>query len=52
MVNLEHYNWEFNGKWALKKYLKNALSDGFFVNLRPLHNSNMAKLSIVKWSQK
>ena len=31
---------------------KNALSDGFFVNPRPLHNSNMAKVSIVKWSQK
>ena len=31
---------------------KNALFDGFFVNPRPLHNSNMAKVSIVKWSQK
>ena len=30
---------------------KKALSDGFFGNLRPLYNSNMAKVSIVKWSQ-
>ena len=30
---------------------KNTLSDGFFVNPRPLYNSNMAKVYIVKWSQ-
>ena len=29
----------------------NALLDGFFVIPRPLYNSNMARLSIVKWSQ-
>ena len=34
------------------KILKiNALSDGFLVNPRPLYNSNMAKVYIVKWSQ-
>ena len=27
-----------------------ALFDGLFANLRPLKKSNMAKLSIVKWS--
>ena len=34
------------------KYLKKALVHGFFVNQRPLQNSNMAKVSIVNWSQK
>ena len=29
----------------------NALFDGFFVIPRPFNNSNMAKVSIVKWSQ-
>ena len=28
-----------------------ALSDGPSVNLRPLFNSNMAKVSVIKWSQ-
>ena len=36
----------------IKNISKNALSDGFLVNPRPLYNSNMAKVSIVKWSQK
>ena len=31
---------------------KNALFDGLFVIPRPLHNSYMEKVSIVKWSQK
>ena len=30
--------------------LKKTLYDGSFANLRPLYNSNMAKVSIVKWS--
>ena len=31
--------------------LKKALSDGPSVNLRPLFNSDMKKLSLKKWSQ-
>ena len=34
------------------KYAQKTLSDGIFANLRPLYNSNMAKVYIVKWSQK
>ena len=34
------------------KISQNALFDGFLDNPRPLYNSNMAKVSIVKWSQK
>ena len=30
--------------------LKKKLSDGILAVLRPLYNSNMAKVSIVKWS--
>ena len=42
----------FNGKQAPKNnILKKALSDGPSENLRPLYNSNVAKVSIVKWSQ-
>ena len=36
----------------IKNTSKKTLSDGFFGNLRPLYNGNMAKVSIVKWSQK
>ena len=36
----------------IKNISKNALFDGFLDNPRPLYNSNMAKVSIVKWSQK
>ena len=36
----------------IKIYKKKTHSDGFFVNSRPLYNSNMAKVFIVKWSQK
>ena len=32
------------------KYAQKTLSDGIFANLRPLYNSNMAKVYIVKWS--
>ena len=34
-----------------KRSLKKALSDGPSANLRPLHNSHVAKVYIVKWSQ-
>ena len=45
-------NGDFNGKWTYKlNILKKALSDGLSANLRPLYNSNVAKVSIVKWSQ-
>ena len=45
-------NGDFNGKQAKKhNILKKALSDGPSANLRPLYNSNVAKVSIVKWSQ-
>ena len=30
---------------------KKTISDGPSANLRPLHNSNMAEVNIVKWSQ-
>ena len=36
----------------IKNISKIALFDGFLDNPRPLYNSNMAKVSIVKWSQK
>ena len=39
------------GNVALKKYPQKTLSDGPSANLRPLHNSNLAKVMIVKWSQ-
>ena len=35
----------------IKNISKYALSDGFFVNPRPLYNINMEKVSIVKGSQ-
>ena len=34
-----------------KNISKKALYDGILANLRPLYNSNMPKVSIVKWSQ-
>ena len=38
---------------SLKKiFKKKALSVGILANPRPLYNSNVAKVSIVKWSQK
>ena len=41
-----------NGKQASKKnILKLALYDGPSENLRPLYNSNVAKVYIVKWLQ-
>ena len=36
----------------LKNISKKAHSDKILANLRPLYNSNMPKVSIVKWSQK
>ena len=41
-----------NGPKIKRNTSKNALSDGFFGNPRPLYNSNVAKVSIVKWSEK
>ena len=42
--------WEFQWEMGLKiKYALKTLSDGIFANLRPLYNSNMAKVYIVKW---
>ena len=35
----------------IKNIAKNGLSDDFFVNPRPLYNSNMAKVYTVKWSR-
>ena len=37
----------------VEKYIpkKTTLSDGILANLRPPNNSNMPKVSIVKWSQ-
>ena len=35
----------------IKNISKKALSDGILANPRPLYNSNVAKVSIVKWSQ-
>ena len=34
-----------------KNISKKTLSYDFLANLRPLYNSNVAKVSIVKWSQ-
>ena len=31
--------------------LERALSDGPSVNLKPLFNSNMTKVSVIKWSK-
>ena len=36
---------------ALKNILKKAFCDGPSANPRPLHNSNVEKVFIVKWSQ-
>ena len=33
------------------EYPQNAFSDGPSVNLRPLFNSNMTKVYVIKWSQ-
>ena len=47
------YKGEFNGKWIFKKNIsKKALFDGVWTNLKPLFNSNMIKVPIVKWSRK
>ena len=45
-------NRDFNGKWGLKvNILKKTLSDGPSADLRPLYNCNVAKVSIIMWSQ-
>ena len=52
VVTFESYNGELNGKWTFRKQISNkTLFNGFFANLTPLHNSNVAKVSIVKCSQ-
>ena len=52
VVTFESYNGELNGKWTFRKKISNkALFNGFFANLTPLYNSNVAKVSIVKCSQ-
>ena len=35
----------------VEKISKKTLSDEILANLRPLYNSNMLKVSIVKWSR-
>ena len=45
------HNGDFDGIWSKKKNIKKIHSYGPSANLRPLHNSNVAKVSIVKWSQ-
>ena len=34
-----------------QNFLEKALSDGLSVNLRPLFNSNMTQVYVIKWSQ-
>ena len=42
-----------NRKWIQKINIsQSTLPDGFFVDLRPLYNSHVAKVSVVIWSQK
>ena len=44
--------WDFQWETSLKKNIPiQVLSDGPSANLRPLYNSNMAKVGIVMWSQ-
>ena len=46
------YNGNYNGKCAQKQNIvKKALSDGPSATLRPLFNSNMTKVSIIKYYQ-
>ena len=48
LVKFYLYNREFNGKLTKKiKISKTALFNGVLANLRPLYNSNMAKVFIV-----
>ena len=47
VVNFESNNVEFNGKWTKKQNIsKKAPFYGPSVNLRPLYNSNRAKVSV------
>ena len=45
-VNFLGDNGDSNEKWSFKK-----ISYGPSANMRQLHNSNVAKVSIVKWTQ-
>ena len=52
VVSFKRYNRQFYVKLTKKTNTsKKALSDSVFVNLRPLYNSNVAKVSFVLWSQ-
>ena len=45
-------NRDYNGKRAQKQnILEKTISDGPSANLRPLFNSNVTKVSVLKWSQ-
>ena len=53
LVSFEGFNRDFNGKLTLLFVMsKITLFGGFLENQGPLYNSNMAKVYIVKWSQK
>ena len=52
VVSFEGYNRDFNEKLTfIFNISKISLFDDFLANPRPLYNSNMAKVSVVKWSQ-
>ena len=52
LLSLFSYNGDYNGKRAKKHNIpEKAVSDGPSAFLRPLYNSNMAKVSIIKLSQ-
>ena len=51
LVSFKRCNKEFNRKLVNKNIFKRTLCGGFFVNLRPVFNRNVAKVNIVMWSQ-
>ena len=52
VVSFEGYNRDFNWKLTLIfNILKISFFDGFLAYPRPLYSSNMAKVSVLKWSQ-
>ena len=51
VISFKSYNMELNGKWMFKNIVKETLSTAIFANPRPLYNSNIAKVYILKWSQ-
>ena len=52
LINHKHFQSDYNRKRAQKQNIpeKNN-SDGPSANLRPLFNSNVTKVSVIKWSQ-